>query len=129
MASRQSERIFEAEFNYDVIDDTAGINLRTEIVKVRKLNKKIGDSLKEHYAYKCQICGAYIGEKYGSHIVEAHHIDYFVNSLNNDITNLLIVCPNHHSIIHDTNLVFDRLRLLYIYKNGFEQRLVLNQHL
>lgn len=36
------------------------------------------------------------------------------------------MCPNHHSIIHDTNPVFDRRRLLYIYKNGFEQKLVLN---
>ena len=35
---------------------------------------------------------------YGSHIVEAHHIDYFVSSLNNDASNQLIVCPNHHSI-------------------------------
>lgn len=129
MASRQTERIFEAEFNYDVIDDTAGINLRTEIVKVRKLNKKIGDSLKEHYAYKCQICGAYIGEKYGSHIVEAHHIDYFVNSFNNDITNLLIVCPNHHSLIHDINPVFDKKKCVYTYPNGYKEGLVLNDHL
>ena len=66
---------------------------------------------------------------YGSHIVEAHHIDYFVSSLNNDASNQLIVCPNHHSIIHDTNPIFDRQRLIYIYKNGLEQRLVLNQHL
>lgn len=29
-------------------------------------------------------------------------------------SNQLIVCPNHHSIIHDTNPVFDRRRLLYI---------------
>lgn len=61
--------------------------------------------------------------------VESHHIDYFVASLNNDARNQLIVCPNHHSIIHDTNPVFDRRRLLYIYKNGLEQRLMLNQHL
>lgn len=52
-----------------------------------------------------------------------------MTSLNNDASKQLIVCPNHHSIIHDTNPVFDRRRLLYIYKNGFEQKLVLNQHL
>lgn len=60
---------------------------------------------------------------------ECHHIDYFVASFNNDARNQLIVCPNHHSIIHDANPVFDRRRLLYIYKNGLEQRLLLNQHL
>lgn len=52
-----------------------------------------------------------------------------VKSLNNDASNQIIVCPNHHSIIHDVDPVFDRERLLYIYSNGFEEKLVLNQHL
>lgn len=119
----------EAEFNYDVEDSTSTILETERIVKIRKLNKKIGDNLKLLYGYRCQICGQLIGEEFGSHIVEAHHIDYFVSILNNDASNQLIVCPNHHSIIYDTNPVFDRRRLLYIYKNGFEQKLVLNQHL
>ena len=67
--------------------------------------------------------------EFGSHIAEAHHIDYFVNGLNNDVSNQMVVCPNHHSIIHDTNLVFDRRRRMYVYSNGIEQRLVLNKHL
>lgn len=62
-------------------------------------------------------------------VAEAHHIDYFVNSLNNDASNQLIVCPNHHSIIHDVDPVFDRKKLLYTYANGYEERLVLNKHL
>lgn len=53
----------------------------------------------------------------------------FVKSLNNDMDNQLIVCPNHHSIIHDVDPVFDRRRLIYIYKNGLEEKLVLNKHL
>ncbi len=56
-------------------------------------------------------------------------IDYFVKSMNNGANNQIIVCPNHHSIIHDVDPVFDRGRLLYIYSNGFEEKLVLNQHL
>ena len=110
-------------------DDTAGFKEKEQIVKIRKLNKKIGDNLKRLYGYRCQICGRRIGEEYGSHVVEAHHIDYFVKSLNNDASNQIIVCPNHHSIIHDVDPVFDRGRLLYIYSNGFEEKLVLNQHL
>lgn len=125
----QQERIIEAEFNYDVEDSAAGILETEHIVKIRKLNKKIGDNLKLLYGYHCQICGKLIGEEYGSHIVEAHHIEYFITSLNNDANNQLIVCPNHHSIIHDTNPGFDRRRLLYLYKNGMEQGLMLNQHL
>ena len=70
-----------------------------------------------------------IGEEYGSHIAEAHHIDYYVNSLNNDSNNQMVVCPNHHSIIHDANPRFDRKRMLYLYPNGVEQRIVVNLHL
>lgn len=127
--SGHSERLLEAEFNFDTTDDTAGLNVKEQIVKIRKLNKKIGDNLKMLYGYRCQICGRLIGEEYGSHVVEAHHIDYFVKSLNNDASNQIIVCPNHHSIIHDVNPVFDRKRLLYSYKNGMEEKLVLNRHL
>lgn len=63
------------------------------------------------------------GEEFGSHIAEVHHIDYFVLRLNNDANNQLIVCPNHHSIIHDTNPIFNRRRLIYINKKGLEQKL------
>ena len=88
-----------------------------------------GENLKLLYGYRCQLCGQLIGEEFGSHIAEAHHIDYFVNSLNNDTGNQMIVCPNHHRIIHDANPVFDRRRRMYVYANGVEQRLVLNKHL
>lgn len=127
--SGKAERIMEAQFNFDIQDDTAGFKEKDQIVKIRKLNKKIGDNLKRLYGYRCQICGKLIGEEYGSHVVEAHHIDYFVKSLNNDASNQIIVCPNHHSIIHDVNPVFDRRRLLYLYANGFDEKIVLNQHL
>jgi len=125
----QQERVMEAEFNYDVEDSSVGFMESERIAKIRKLNRKIGDNLKLLYGYRCQICGQQIGEEYGSHIVEAHHIDYFVSSLNNDASNQLIVCPNHHSIIHNVNPVFDRRRLLYIYDNGLKEKLILNQHL
>ena len=124
-----SERVMEAEFNFDTEDNTAGFNEKTQLVRIRKLNKKIGDNLKRLYGYRCQICGKLIGEEYGAQVVEAHHIDYFVKSLNNDASNQIIVCPNHHSIIHDVDPVFDRKNLSYLYSNGIEERLVLNKHL
>jgi predicted restriction endonuclease len=81
------------------------------------------------YGHRCQICGRLIGEEYGSHVAEAHHIDYFVNSLNNDSSNQIIVCPNHHSIIHDANPLFDRKNLLFVYENGYKEGLKINLHL
>lgn len=129
LVTNQNERIFEATFNYDMQDDLAGINKVKSIVSVRKLNRKIGDALKEHYRYRCQICGCHIGEKYGSNLVETHHIDYFVKSLNNNMSNILIVCPNHHGIIHDRNPKFHRSNCSFEYPNGYVERLKLNDHL
>ena len=123
------ERTVENEIEYEMEDKSSGIEKRLQIVKIRKLNRKIGENLKLLYGYRCQICGQVIGEKYGSHIAEAHHIDYFVNSLNNDANNQMIVCPNHHSVIHDANPVFDRRRMVYRFDNGVEERISLNKHL
>jgi len=125
----KQERLIESVFNYDIEDLSADILEKERTIKIRKLNKKIGDNLKLLYDFHCQICGVAIGEEYNSYVVESHHIDYFVTSLNNDSINQMIVCPNHHSIIHDTNPVFDRRQLQFIYKNGLKQRLVLNKHL
>lgn len=112
------ERTVENEIEYEMEDKSSGIEKKLQIVKIRKLNRKIGENLKLLYGYRCQICGQVIGEKYGSHIAEAHYIDYFVNSLNNDANNKMIVCPNHHSVIHDANPVFDRRRMVYRFDNG-----------
>lgn len=125
----KQEQLVEAEIDYVEKDEGAGLRINQRLVKIRKLNRLIGENLKLLYGYRCQICGQLIGEEYGTHVVEAHHIDYFVNSLNNDADNQMIVCPNHHSIIHDANPVFDRRRRIYMYANGAEQRLVLNKHL
>ena len=93
------------------------------------MSKAVGDNLKIVYGYRCQICGAYIGEKYGSHLIHAHHINYFTKSLNNNQDNVMIVCPNHHGIIHDINPVFDREKKIYVYPNGYKEDLLLNYHI
>ena len=129
VVTMQPERVLESNFNYDIIDKDTGIFEDERIVRIRKLNRKIGDNLKLLYDNRCQICGKVIGDEYGAHVVEAHHIDYFVNSLNNDASNQLIVCPNHHGIIHDVNPVFDRKKLIYLYPNGMQEGLVINIHL
>lgn len=130
LVEKKDERTAEAELDNFSKDSTADIVETKRTVKIRKLNKKIGDNLKLLYGYRCQICGRLIGEEFGcSKVVESHHIECFTKSLNNDASNQIIVCPNHHTIIHEVNPVFDRRRKLYLFKNGVEQRLTLNYHL
>ena len=110
-------------------DSETAIIEKYRLTKVRKLNRSIGNYLKKLYDFRCQICGQNIGEMYSVKVVECHHINYFVQSLNNDIDNLLIVCPNHHRIIHNANPIFNKEKKVYIYPNGYEERLKLNFHL
>lgn len=125
----QAERVYEESFNYDVIDEDASLVIDKRIVKLRKYNQSIGKNLKELYEYRCQICGKRVGEIYDSNVVEAHHIDSFIKSLNNNMNNIMIVCPNHHSIIHDVNPIFNIKKKVFIYDNGFKEGLKLNYHL
>lgn len=111
------------------VDESAHIIEKQGTYKVRKLTKAIGDSLKLVYGYRCQICGQYIGEQYGSNVIHAHHIDYFTHSMNNNASNIMIVCPNHHAIIHDRNPQFDKKLKLYTYPNGYKEGLLINKHL
>jgi 5-methylcytosine-specific restriction enzyme A len=117
------ERLLEKQ------DETASITSKEKIVKIRKLDKSISDGLKHVYSYKCQICGLAIGEKYNSSVIHAHHIDPFVKTLNNNSDNIIIICPNHHSIIHDVNPIFVREKKVFLYPNGYTEGLSLNMHL
>jgi len=87
------------------------------------------ERLKILYGYRCQVCGQYIGEKYGSNLIHAHHIKYFTKSLNNNSNNIMVLCPNHHGIIHDKNPIFNAQTKTFLYPNGYEEGLKLNLHL
>lgn len=124
-----SEDIFERDINYLIRDDNAHIDTVVKPSKVRKLNRAIGTSLKSLYEYRCQICGEDFGKRYDAIIVESHHIDPFVKSLNNNPENQIILCPNHHRTIHIAKPSFNRRMLLFEYGNGLKEVVGLNYHL
>ena len=123
------EEDFELSLNYPIVDRFAKIEEKQKIVKIRKLDRAIGENLKLLYEYKCQICGENFGNRYGARIVETHHIEPFVKSLNNNADNIVIICPNHHRIIHIINPIFDIEKLIFLYPNGLEENLSINKHL
>jgi hypothetical protein len=118
-----------AERVLDGTDPNSGIFLKTKVCKIRHLTATILRDLKVIYGYRCQVCGQYIGEKYDSNLIHAHHIDYFTKSLNNNASNIMILCPNHHGIIHDKNPIFNAEDKTFLYPNGFKEGLKLNLHL
>jgi hypothetical protein len=118
----------EIDFEH-LLDETAGIKSSLSLKKIRRLDRSIGDSLKKLYDYRCQVTGEKIGELYGTPVIEAHHIDYFTKSLNNDASNIIILSPNFHRIIHQNNPRFNRNTLTFEFPNGYHQKLILDNHL
>jgi 5-methylcytosine-specific restriction enzyme A len=120
---------FEMAVNYEQKDLTARIERKPQLVKIRKLDKSICDNLKLLYKHRCQITSENFCEHYGVSVVEAHHIDYFTKSLNNNSDNILIVSPNYHRLIHKLNPIFDRKNLAFIFPNGLREAIKTNLHL
>jgi len=111
------------------LDDSASLEVKEGIKKVRKYNKKIIDELKNKYDNKCQICGEGSREHYGVSVVEGHHIEEFSLTQNNSPQNIMIVCPTHHRIIHKAKGFFNNKTKEVAYSNGFIEKLMFNKHL
>ena len=43
--------------------------------------------------------------------------------------NLALLCPNHHTVIHSTDALFDYAKLTFVFPNGRVEPLCLNAHL
>lgn len=110
-------------------DDSTSIGYGTALQKIRHLDRSIANGLKELYDYRCQMTGEKIGDKYDALCVEAHHIEPFSQSLNNDYSNIIILSPNYHRIIHKTNPTFDKKHLQFVFPNGLKECVKLNKHL
>ena len=122
-----SEDVFETLSIDSLKDEHTGFS--QAVRKVRKLDKSIGDTLKKFYDYRCQLTGERIGEPYSAHVVEAHHIIPFTESLNNDASNIIIVNPTFHRIIHKAKPEFDNTTLSFKFPNGVVEKLTLTDHL
>jgi Predicted restriction endonuclease len=122
-----SEIDFEMYLNFG--KETVALKKKVRTVMERTYSKKKVDMLKRLYAYRCQICGRNIGEEYGVNIAEIHHIKYFSKSVDNTLGNLLVLCPNHHSLVHALNPQFNYEELGYVYPDGKIDKIALNLHL
>ena len=110
-------------------DKNADIKQVPRLQKVRQLDRSIGDSLKLLYDYRCQMTGEKVGELYSALVVEAHHIIPFTESLNNDTSNIIILSPSYHRIVHKAKPIFDYKKLAFCFPNGLEEKVKLNKHL
>lgn len=112
-----------------MVDKSASIIEKQRLMKYRKIDCGIILALKKFYDYRDEISGERIGSEYGESVVEAHHIEYFTASQNNDSTNIIIISPNYHRIIHKNNPRFNRRKFQFEFPNGEALKLKLYEHL
>ena len=125
------EEVYEQsdDEQFFMTDKTASIEEKQRLVKYRRIDRSIILTLKKFYDYRDEISGEKIGDEYGDSVVEAHHIDYFTRSQNNDSTNIIIISPNYHRIIHKNNPHFNRKKFQFEFENGEVLKLKLYEHL
>lgn len=117
------EKLLDAE------DDSAGYVLTDKFRKDRRYSHTRIVNLKRHYAGACQICGEIPSEAEGVIITEAHHIEPFCRTCNNRLSNIIIVCPNHHRILHKLNARYNRAQNEFLLENGKKLKIILDHHL
>lgn len=129
--SKIPEEIYEVsdDDKFFLADKSASIVEKQLLVKYRKMDRSIIRMLKKYYDYRDEISGEKIGSEYGDSVVEAHHIEYFTDSQNNDSTNIIIISPNYHRIIHKNNPRFNRNKFQFEFNNGEILPLKLYDHL
>ena len=120
----------EIESIINAKDASATIRYRNNATNATRVyNHSIISNLKKLYKGKCQICGDYPIDGVYTDICEAHHIEYFSKSMNNDASNILIVCPNHHTLIHKLNLKFNAKKKMFVSNYDYELKVRLDYHL
>ena len=87
-----ADRLDEEEIERiaNLSDTSAKLVYGAQLGSQRIYNRSIILQLKKLYRGCCQICGSNPVSVYGVDICEAHHIDYFAESQNNDASNIII---------------------------------------
>lgn len=119
----------EIENIINFVDERATIDVRTRNNNIRVYNKSIIKQLKRLYKGYCQLCGTQIFADFTADLCEAHHIDAYSSSLNNNASNIIILCPNHHRLIHKENPFFNRDKGCFEFRDGKKIEILIDHHL
>ena len=86
--------------------------------KLQHRDKRIIEKIKSIYDGRCQICGWDPVGEYNVEICEAHHIHWLSLGGEDKIENLVLLCPNHHRLIHKLKSQFDLEKNAFVSKGS-----------
>jgi hypothetical protein len=72
-----------------------------------KRNRELVMSLRNLYNGCCQICEWSPRDEFEQDLCEGHHINWLGHGGIDDLSNMVLLCPNHHRAVHRLNAPFD----------------------
>ena len=75
--------------------------------QARRRNPQHVKELRELYGGMCQLCGWNPKSVYRRELCEVHHVHWLSRGGDDELHNLVLICPNHHRAIHRTDAPFD----------------------
>lgn len=81
------------------------------------------------YDGRCQLCLFDPRDQYGHRLCHGHHIQWLSRGGEDTLTNMVLICPNHHAAIHRDDAPFDYASLSFRFSVGRLELLQLNKHL
>lgn len=93
-----------------------------------KRNVSLAKELNRIYQGQCQICGWKSLEIYGVNLCEAHHIQWLSRGGDDELGNMISICPNHHTAIHKLDAPLDYKDYSFDF-GRFKEKITINSHL
>ncbi|MEP0767428.1 MAG: HNH endonuclease [Fimbriimonadia bacterium] len=94
-----------------------------------RAGRALAHRLHEYYRGRCQLCGFDPITTYGIGVCEVHHVVPLSLGGTHEERNAILLCPNHHRLVHRADAHFDYARLGFSFSHlGRYEPLVLNEH-
>ena len=92
-------------------------------------NRQFAEALREAYKGSCQVCRWAPRSIYGTDLCEAHHIRWLGRGGEDRLSNLVLLCPNHHRAVHRVDAPFDWDSKQFQFEGRVEALALLNHEL
>ena len=99
-----------------------------ESVDIHRARRNV-EHLQDTYAGVCQICLYDPRTRYGHRLCHAHHVQWLSRGGDDELDNMVLICPNHHAAVHRDDAPFDYASLSFQFSSGQSERLEVNRHL
>jgi hypothetical protein len=83
--------------------------------------------LRDLYRGSCQLCRWAPRSLYETELCEGHHVRWLSRGGDDELSNMVLLCPNHHRAVHACDAPFDWASMGFAFPNGTE-RVVLLEH-